>query len=190
MKSSGRLLDASRNCQEASRSFREQPVNSKTCRNSSFVVHRLFTEASGNFPEASGNLPEGFKNLPGICGRNLPASRAVHAPCKDGNVKNRPVPAFGKKNSGLVSSAFFPRAGSSVHSDPGQLPPPPKLTQGNSPVTPPLQNIGTVGLLRARTHHDPTVPDNSGGVVNKLFAPYERGCRICWGQQRCGWCLP
>ena len=58
-------------------------MNNKTCRSSSFVVHRLFTEASENFPEAPGNLPEGFKNLPGICGRNLPASRAVQSPCTE-----------------------------------------------------------------------------------------------------------
>ena len=65
-------------------------MNSKTCRNSSFVLHRLLTEASGLFPEASGklpdgfkNLPEGIKNLPGTCGRKLPASRAVHSPSKE-----------------------------------------------------------------------------------------------------------
>ena len=67
---------------------------------------------------------------------------------------------------------------------PRTTPTPPKLTQGNSPVTPPLQNIGTVGLLRARTHHDPTVPVFWRGGDTRLFALCETGWQICWGQQR------
>lgn len=58
-------------------------MNFKTCKNLSFVVHGLFTEPSRNFPEAFGRLPEDFENLPRILGRNLPASRAVQAPCTE-----------------------------------------------------------------------------------------------------------